>query len=448
MAEALQARLDGLGPETAALVGRMDALGGELESLLGRLGEHDAEAARVAGRLSAFDGEFARLDARLGELDAVPATNLPMEEVDRLAKAVDTLNAEAGRVSERLSGFDREFARIDGRLVALTTQLDDVARHEGSILSRRVDDLARQTAGTETSGLYLPPGATSAARGEPLTIFVSSYGRTATYWLAQVLGAHPDVIASHGPTTPPIVEFADETPVETDLFVWDNMDAFFALTLEQAIADMRKLGKAKFYVKVHSYSAYNLYNRILTERYAKPLGIANVLRHPVTRAESFARRWRANAKTNPKMKKFMVDWWKGSPDAPGLIRALGKAKGVDLARTDDMFFAAACLWLRQDREDLTVPVLHVPSERLVEDIDYFAWFARQITGGRLALTRDYLDRVQKTGPKNASGDAARGALETWEGWAPWQRTAFRHAAELYGLKSLYGRLPYDLGFVG
>jgi hypothetical protein len=425
-----------------------------------------AEAQRVSTRQTDFDHEFARVDGRLVELNSATdgiskAVTVLLEgeaartatagELDRLAKTIDMLSAEAGRVSDRLGGFDREFSRVDSRLVEITTEVDKIGHVERDKLSLRIDDLARRIAGPDAPGIYAPSGRQAAAparrRDEPFDVFISSYGRTATYWLAQVLNAHPDVICSHGPTTPPIIEYGDETPVETDLFVWDNMDKFFALSLDEALNDMHRLGKAKFYIKVHSYSAYNLYNRILTEGCARPLGIANLLRHPVTRVDSLARRWRANAKTNPRMRKFMLNWWRETPDAQGLTKSLANQRGVDLSRTSDIFFAAACLWLRQDREDLTVPILHVPCERLVEDLDYFAWFAGRITGGKLKMTPDYLDHVRRTGPKNASGDVMRSALSTWTAWAPWQRAALAHVAELYGLRGLYDEFQYDLSFV-
>lgn len=382
-------------------------------------------------------------------VDEIRTFALP-ENLSSLEAFVDMMSNETGRVNQRLIDFDSEFARIDKRIVEHDEVFDQLANIRLARLTDHIEMLGHRLAGvdalTEVAGASVWPSQAASKRARaPFYVFVCSYGRTATYWLSQLLNAHPDIICSHGPTTPPIIEYEDSSPQELDKWVWENMPAFHDLKLPDVMRDMRKMGDARYYVKVHAYSAFNLFNRLVSEGVSRPVFMANVVRHPVTRVESFAKRWVENAQWNAQMRSFMLDWWREQPPARELEKHLARNFDVDFTNEANVFFATACLWLRQDREDLAVPMLHASSERLVGDPDYFAWFLDRLTEGRLAGDPEIMDIYRKTGPKNVSAGALP-AREVFDGWDDWKRAAFAYVTDVYDLAPLYARFPYSLDF--
>ena len=452
--EDIRSTFDRLDTELAALR-ESDATGtGERDAAAERLAALESLVAEQVRANEAVHAEIAsiRRDNEANFTSAVSEIRdfkLP-QSLESLERFVDMMSNEAGRVNQRLVDFDSEFARIDKRIVEHDEAFHQLSNERLARLTDHIEMLSQRLIGldalTEFTGPTIWPARTASSRVRaPYYIFVCSYGRTATYWLAQLLNEHPDIISSHGPTTPPIVEYEEANPHELDNWVWENMPKFHDMKLRDVLRDMRKVGEAKYYVKVHAYSAFNLFNRLMDEGMTRPVLMANLVRHPVTRVESFAKRWKENAGWNERLRTFLLDWWDEQEPARALRKHLEAKHSVDFTDEANVFFATACLWLRQDREDLMVPMLHVSSERLVSDPDYFAWFLDRLTLGRLAGDREIMEIYRNTGPKNVSA-GARPAREVYRGWDDWQREAFDFVANLYDLAPLYSRFPYDLDF--
>jgi hypothetical protein len=260
---------------------------------------------------------------------------------------------------------------------------------------------------------------------EPSYFFVTSYGRTATVWLTRALNLHPDILCSHGPSFEPIItrqgeRYGKETVVQAQ----QSAGQFYALSLRQILANLSALGQKKCVGNVHAYTAFNLDNKRKNERDAPLIRCANLLRHPVTRVDSFWRRWQYEKTFNAPITKWIETEAMQQRRYQEVLEELRRQHDAPIQSFVDRAFFHAVMQMSTDHGDLSMDTTHIVSERLVADIDYFAYMFELLTSGVLAVSSSYLNEAMALGRQNASEGGGQCAVQVFEQWEPWQRTLF------------------------
>ena len=154
------------------------------------------------------DAYLRQRDEAIGERDAyLRQRDEALGERDEILRQRDGARAERDaylRQRDEALGERNEFQRQR-----------DVAIGERNELQRQRD--AALAGGDK---LYLDPErlrADRAASHHPRFFIVTSEGRTASYWLAAALHAHPDVICGHSKQTPPIPNYSERLEVTPEL---------------------------------------------------------------------------------------------------------------------------------------------------------------------------------------------------------------------------------------
>ena len=280
----------------------------------------------------------------------------------------------------------------------------------------------------------------------PRHFLITSHGRTATYWLASSLNAHPNVRCSHGQVLPPVLEYQVQPPDEVVLQAHTSQDEFARRSLDDFFDELEKAGPAAVYGNVHAYSAHTLFTHVLRGPVRRNPVVLNVVRHPITRIESLKRRLLHEMTFSPVARRRLEREFEVfvTPDVLATVRA---NCDVDLGPSENRaFLYAVCFITTLDRMDLEIPVSHLPMERLTKDVDFFAWCFSQVTQGTVRLDTAYLRQVFAAGRMNFQADETS-AVGRYEAWAPWMRVAFRAAMAVWELEQLYAPLGYDLSFV-
>jgi len=215
---------------------------------------------------------------------------------------------------------------------------------------------------------------------------VTSHGRTATYWLASRLNAHPDVLCSHGPVLPPFLAYQTQPPDELALYAHETAGAFLQKTLDEVFEALEEAGPARVYGNVHGYSAHELF----TMPHLVPQGrlpvVFNLVRHPVTRVESLKRRLLHEIRFSPHAQQRLTGGFDAFVDRD-VLRNLARHCEVDHTLPDNRaFLYSACYIPSLDMLDFRTRVAHIPMERVTGDAAYFTWLFGQLTQGAATLT--------------------------------------------------------------
>lgn len=280
----------------------------------------------------------------------------------------------------------------------------------------------------------------------PRHFLITSHGRTATYWLAASLNRHPDVLCSHGPVLPPVLDYREQPPDEVALHAHTTQDAFGRKTLDEFFEALEQAGPARVYGNVHAYSAHTLFGGLHRTAVRRNPVVFNLLRHPITRIESLKRRLLYETTFSPPARGRLEREFEVfvTPDVLATVRA---NCDVDLDPPEHRaFLYALCFILALDRLDLEIPVTHLPMERLTKDVDFFTWVFSQVTQGAVRTDAVYLRQVFAAGRMNHQAEETS-AVGRFEAWAPWMRVAFRAAMAVWDLERLYAPMGYDLSFV-
>jgi hypothetical protein len=302
------------------------------------------------------------------------------------------------------------------------------------------------------------------ARGERARFLVTSLGRAATYWLAHVLGRHGGVDAIHGRVFPSATLLAHE---HADVFVnpgtrsepigsiygiraMDDLDLIAAsatwcdrLSLAAYFDAFEAITAGPVCGNVHGFAVSELVRR--REEIAG-LGVrcVNLTRHPVSRVESFHRRYLLDMERSDAFRASMEAERVRCAD---LIAAVETRFGVDMSCTTRWAFVAG---LHRNApnyaEACEDSVPHVRSERLTRDPELFRRVFVFLTAG-LVVPDEAVVTAAFTGERlNRSREDDVAPAVQYARWEAWQRWVF-HALVAPEWLAAYGRLGYEVGFL-
>jgi hypothetical protein len=281
---------------------------------------------------------------------------------------------------------------------------------------------------------------------EPQTFFVTSYGRTATYWLAGMMNVHPEIYCTHGPTLTRFAEFADDPPPEHTSKVFREQDAYYARSLQETVEAMREIdGGARVYGNVHAFSAVRLDKKIRADRYGYPCTRVNLLRHPFTRLESYARHCVKQCADDPYMKAELQQFVANHRSCQEMWKMVVQKFNVDRSRLENDMFLLALVMLGNDLSDTQVPCRQISYERLVKDAEYFVWFFHLVTGHSVAINDEVLESYRSTQRRNSATTKDAVSVEVYRQWESWKQYLVRFLLETSkDMVALYTELDYDL----
>lgn len=276
---------------------------------------------------------------------------------------------------------------------------------------------------------------------------VTSYGRTATTWLAHTLAQLDGVSVSHGPLPIPITTEGPKHPSVADQHRFLNelpkiTLAQYLETLRQAQPDARVVGN------VHAFTAGDLASR-KNEKLPQPLGTMNITRHPITRVESFHRHWMREAAESPDYHAVENKNFYNSEFCQWISQRLPKVQDLSPESTTTFLRATATV-LATDRSELELePNQIMAMERLTREPEAFQSLLRLVTQDSIPIENSFIESAIESDAKNKSTGNTATSKQTWESWADWQRSAFRLTANALEVSlEKYQRLHYDLQFVG
>lgn len=273
---------------------------------------------------------------------------------------------------------------------------------------------------------------------------VTSYGRTSTYWLSSALNSHPDILCGHGGYLPPHLEYYEQ-PDETQTMKTQNArDSFISLTLDEVLAGLQEAGTAKCYGMVHAYVAHHLVQWPQLQNPVHTPRIVNLVRHPILRAQSLARRLIHETSFSDTVKNNL-DVHFGAYVPMELRKAVCERSDVDYGSIDARGFIYALGSMAMfDKMDFETPIRHVPMERLISDREHFIWLVNYLTDGSVDIESAYIDLVFSKGRKNYLNDDVS-SIARWEMWEPWRQAVFNEFSAFYDFHSMYEHFGYDLG---
>jgi hypothetical protein len=277
---------------------------------------------------------------------------------------------------------------------------------------------------------------------------VCSHGRTATSWLTRLLNQHPDIVASHGPTSPPTLvgRYKGRLGSLNDPIL--DPDAVQDRPIVQLRDELRALRKGRYFARVHTLSAFHAIKKLRDERPDLNVRVVNIVRHPVTRAESYLRHWLTPLR-RARFETVLAQRWRDDALLQSYARMVERDfPRVELAATENAFFLLAVLWIVQDFQDFTLPIDHFACESLVSDPDAFRRFMHRTFGPDIALP-EKLMRAHRSMPRLNTTSARAVRPETvYRGWEDWQRALFARLCGDAEMPRLYARFGYDFSFVG
>lgn len=275
---------------------------------------------------------------------------------------------------------------------------------------------------------------------------ITSHGRTATYWLASCLNAHPDIICTHGPVLPPVLDYHSQPSDDVTKYAHETVNAFYARTIDQVFEEIEAAGHAKLYGNVHAYSADQLFKISNFEFPNRKPVIINLVRHPITRIESLTRRLLFELNFNPFIKDMLGPGFY-SYVTPDVLDNITDEIGVDLNNIDvRAFIYSACFIPTNDLNDFNLPVFHIPMESLTKDIECFIWLFRQIAQGYVNITSEYIHGVFNTNRKNDHAQEMS-SIRRYGLWETWKQKIFKIVMEKFDGVNTYMRFGYDVKYV-
>ncbi len=280
---------------------------------------------------------------------------------------------------------------------------------------------------------------------ETAYFLVTSFGRTATFWIASNLNRHGDIICSHGPAMPPVIPMEGSQPSQSDVLrMHRDLDDFYDMPLDRFFDAMERLGPAKAYGNAHAYGAQSVKGLLAGSSSGRRFTVVNVVRHPVTRIESLRNRFEYELTYNTYFRE-RIETYIEQTVTQELLQFVKSQCGVDLTFDTRLFLYALSLVPSHDKNDLQVPVLHVAMERVTRDPEAFCWMFNVLTHGKVGIDAEYLDSVFERGRLNVRG-AERSAVRQYRQWDAWMREAFRYVMEEYDFQKMYGAMYYDFSF--
>lgn len=265
--------------------------------------------------------------------------------------------------------------------------------------------------------------------------FICSHGRTSTRWLAQVLNLHPDTLCAHGAILPPFVEKPGFKGRYGKIPEAERRARFATLSVTDMIETMWRQSRAPYNAWIHAISVRTLMERMEAERYVRNVTICSIVRHPVSRANSYWKHFCRLLDTPAgiaRAEQFRAEW--DADDGPQrYVDAVNAAfPDVDFSKYENMFFVMAVRSLGLDYQELKYchPIFRM--EDLVADDDYFTQFLKTAFRSGFPVGPDYMAAVRAHPVANFTTKPTP-PKATFQTWLPWQKHCFRLFMEFQGL---------------
>ncbi|MGA1868166.1 MAG: hypothetical protein ACMUJM_06420 [bacterium] len=291
---------------------------------------------------------------------------------------------------------------------------------------------------------------TSALKKSRHYFIFTSRGRTATYWLAHSLNMHPEIICSHGLYLPPVTDFKEMIPLGQDLRAWTKKKYNFSV--DEYFYEMTRCGNAKVYGNVHGYTLDGLLTHAYKRKIRNNYTIFNIIRHPVSRIESFCKRWLFESSynlilKNQSRKNFLENAYKKE-----LVKKVNRHFYVDFSIPAHWFFINALFVISLEikeigRKESILHFTHIPMEEFTSDTQVFIKLFSTITGGKLDLPNDYVDQVFNNAKINSIGKNLLTPAEIYNRWEEWKQYIFTYVASSLNFIQVYGQFGYNFSFV-
>jgi hypothetical protein len=268
---------------------------------------------------------------------------------------------------------------------------------------------------------------------------ITSYGRTATTWLAAALNQHPEIMCSHGPVLPE--RYFLQKPALAE--VHGGMDDFFSIPVDRHYDVFLAMAKGRVCGNVHGYALDWLVPEFRRNPPRRDYVVINMTRHPVTRIESLFRGWQQQADRSPELIRILGDMHRNE-----LWQATGRAirdrfPGTFDRLKDWIFLTALLKTVTTDAVELRMEEYrHFTMEEVTADPSGMHRLIDLLLPG--ADVGDTTSLFAQTQRVNQSTEVEKSAEEVWTAWPEWKREVFRRVPDWCGVdaRALYRKFGY------
>lgn len=432
----------------AALEGDRNRLNAALLRARAELGRDATVVARrevdPAAAVARLEAAQVDADARSAMTQAETEARLETAEAEASARFA-TLEQTYGALTithlhatQRLEALDSEVARLGAETMRLEAEKRDFvialdnARQERIGLQAALDRATRRSR----------PIRHQDEATERAYFIVFSLGRTATQWLVEALNAHDDILATHAMDIGPRKRPSSSLGEAFLKSLKRQRQVAAAVSGVDSAFDLMESAPQKAIGNVHGLDGLPVFEN--PDSYARSYHVSYMIRHPVLRLRSLVDRWKYEINLDKALRVEMRDAFDAMRSHHDQANLFDSIDGHD---DDDWLFAHAVVYLLTgERRYLESAVPHIICERLVSDRDYFAWYLREITGDRVELNSDYLDRVMRMAPVDPRDNSSSSACAMFQDWPKWRRDLFAATLERESTQGLYSELGYDTRF--
>lgn len=288
----------------------------------------------------------------------------------------------------------------------------------------------------------------------PDLALICSHGRTSTYWLTRVLNSHPEILAAHGPHSPPLIVSESPDRYAAQRGGMGREACFDDFSIVQIIEEMRSEGPQKFRCRVHAASLAQAHEKLRREGCPGQVTLVNITRHPVTRSQSFAMHWydRHRYDFGIGTTLHLLEIW-GTDEIFQRFRRLAEEKfgsSADMTKIENVFFIIAILLPARERFDFALDYPQYRYENIIRDKEMFAALLADTFGDELPISQAFLNHALATGPLNQSrvdGPPLGAAEQVFGAWPHWQQEIYRIVADEYKIDEIYKPFGYDFSFL-
>lgn len=272
---------------------------------------------------------------------------------------------------------------------------------------------------------------------------VTTYGRTASYWLASLLNKHPDIICSHGSLMDICSPYDIQPLKERTIKAHNRAGSFVARTIDQFLDELENTGQAKAYGDVHGYDLVSVIEKSNLEKTRHKIVVSNLTRHPITRIESLKNEWLYEITFSPILRRILSEY---DPTKVNMIQS--RFKHIDFTVPDNWVFVVALLkTITSDLRELPIDFNHITMERLTGDPELLLHFINKITQGAVSISSSFIEDMINSDRYNKRSNSKRFSLSVFDSWEEWKRTVFKLVLDKYKVWELYSSFGYDLSFV-
>jgi len=229
---------------------------------------------------------------------------------------------------------------------------------------------------------------------------------------------------------------------------WDKMESYGNLSIDDYFDVIEGNAEAEVFGCVHTYALDSFLGRLQTEQPRRSFQISNVIRHPITRIESFWRRNTAVGAEVPKHKAFFHRRYSENKLAQELSKQVSRRHKINWKESNNWYFVLAVLNMVGDRAEIDIEADHVRMEDLVGDADAFRGLFEHLTAGAIVPGEDYIENVAASAPMNEQNAKNTEPEEQFAQWDAWKQDLVREVSRRYDFPKGYGRFGYDLSYLG